>query len=538
MNGTRRLSVAVTLLVVVSVLSQVAAGAIGDVLGKGDRSGFSPGGMLLALDDNDLGRDLDVMAASGAKWVRVDFAWSWTEATRGTFNWSGLDRVVNAVHARNMRVLALPGYTPQWARPPGAVSDKTPPVNPADFATFVTAAVRRYAPTGVKTWEIWNEPNLGNFWAPKPDPLMYTALLKVAYTAVKTVDPTATVLSGGLSPGVDAPDGSQFSPFTFLERVYQAGGKGSFDAAAIHPYSFPARPMDASTAEWNTFFRLPLLRDVMVRYGDSAKQIWSTEMGAPTGTGSAAVSEAEQAAIVAEAYAAVDQWPWAGPMLWYSVRDAGTDPVDREQNFGLLRYDRAEKPAMGRFRTAMTAPPPPTSTTSPPPPTTSTTRATTTTQATASTAAPAATTVGPSAVTVNTGKAGTTGVSAMTADDNVRWSVTSTTASTRTTTWTLSFSGVPNAVSALSATWRASATRSCTRVVSAMDFVRNVWVTVDSRGTTTTESQVADKALAGTARDFVSGTTGPGEVRLRVKCTSKVASFREDIDLFRVSYRP
>ncbi len=35
-------------------------------------------------------------------------------------------------------------------------------------------AVKRYAPKGVKVWGVWNEPNLTNFWSPKPDPAAYT----------------------------------------------------------------------------------------------------------------------------------------------------------------------------------------------------------------------------------------------------------------------------------------------------------------------------------------------------------------------------
>ena len=49
-------------------------------------------------------------------------------------------------------------------------------------------------------------------------------LLKSAYPAVKAADPSATVVLGGLA-GND---------FQLLEGVYQAGGKGSFDAVGVH----------------------------------------------------------------------------------------------------------------------------------------------------------------------------------------------------------------------------------------------------------------------------------------------------------------
>jgi hypothetical protein len=331
--------------------------------GIGARAGFSPGGTIFNESDADLARSLDAMAATGAEWVRFDFPWASVEpnapvltllgvVTARTFHWSRVDRLVDAAHARGLKVIALPYITPSWARPAGT-TDKHPPNDIGLYASFVEAAVRRYAPKGVKVWEIWNEPNLSNFWSPKPDPARYTALLKAAAGAVRSVDPGATVILGGLSPATDASDGNQISPKTFLERVYAAGGRGSFDAVGMHPYSYPPRPLDRTTASWNTFHRLPLIRDLMVANGDSAKQIWSTEFGAPTGTSAQAVSEAEQSAMVVDSYNAIANWDWHGPLLWYSLRDDGTDLADREQSFGLLRRDYSVKPAFKTFDTVI-----------------------------------------------------------------------------------------------------------------------------------------------------------------------------------------
>ncbi|HUP68720.1 MAG TPA: cellulase family glycosylhydrolase [Acidimicrobiales bacterium] len=355
------------------------AGATSSALGE--RAGFSPGGPFIWSSDADLARDLDAMAATGARWVRVDFDWSSIEASPGSFNWGPTDRVVNQAQARGLRIIALPAYTPAWARPPGT-TDKYPPSQPSTFGAFVRAAVQRYSPSGVKTWEIWNEPNITGFWQPKPNAAAYTALLQAGASAVRGVDPSATVLSAGLSPATDAADGSQVSPITFLRQIYAANGGPSFDAVGIHPYSFPAMPMDPTTASWNTFYRLPLLRDVMVTNGDSAKQIWATEFGAPT-SGSGAVSESVQSQMVTEAYNAFTSWSWTGPLLWYSYRDQGTNALDREDNFGMVRRDFTPKAAAATFTALMTAPAPTTTTTVAPTTTTTVAPTTTTTAPTA-----------------------------------------------------------------------------------------------------------------------------------------------------------
>ena len=319
------------------------AGARAEDLSLGARVGFSNGAGLMWESDAELARDLDLMVASGARWVRLDFDWSGVEGTRGRYDWSNLDRVVTAVRSRGLEVLALPAYTPAWARPAGTTTHH-PPTDPAWFAAFAGAAAARYAPAGVRVWEVWNEPNIVNFWQPKPDVAAYVQLLKATSAALRAAAPGVTVLTGGLSPASDTADGSYVDPRTFVKRMYELGAASSFDGLAVHPYSFPALPSDTSTASWNTFQKMSTMRQTMVAYGDEAKKVWLTETGAPTG-GDSAVTEQRQAEIVTDTLQATAQLSWAGPVFFYAARDAGTDPNDREHNFGLVRRDFSPKPA-------------------------------------------------------------------------------------------------------------------------------------------------------------------------------------------------
>jgi hypothetical protein len=298
----------------------------------------------------DQQRDLDLMASTGAKWLRLDFPWPSVQPGPTTWNWGPFDSIVALAKARGFSIVGLPSYTPTWAKAPGAVG-AAPPATPATFAAFMTALVGRYGPQGIHTWEIWNEPNQAWTWSP-PDPAGYTRLLIAATTAVRLVDPSATVLTGGLAPAADLP-GQEVAPITFVQGIYANGGQGLFDAMAIHPYTYPYLPDDASTASWSPFYKLAAIHQVMVDHGDGAKQIWLTEFGAPTGTGTGAVADTRQADIVRDVFVAKAQYPWTGPLMWYSGRDNGTNLADREQNFGLWRHDFSAKPAADAFRTSI-----------------------------------------------------------------------------------------------------------------------------------------------------------------------------------------
>jgi hypothetical protein len=358
-------------------------------------AGFSPGATILWESDADLTKDLDAMASTGAKWIRVDVDWASAEGSPGVYSWGPTDRVFNAATARGLSIIGLIAYSPAWARPAGTNSHY-PPSDYATYARFAAAAATRYAPKGVHTWELWNEPNLGGFWSPAADVNGYTALLKAGYAAIKGVDPTSFVLSAGTAPATDG--GGNIAPLTFLKGMYAAGAKGSFDAVATHPYSYPVQPMD--NYSWNPFFNMPQLHDAMVANGDGAKQIWATEYGAPTGTSAKAQTEDGQATMMVNAYDAMGQWSWAGPLLWYSMRDYGTNLADPEQNFGMLKNDFTPKASLGVFTNLMGAAPPVTTTTTAAP-TTTTAKPTTTTAAptTTTTVAPTTTTVAPTTTT-------------------------------------------------------------------------------------------------------------------------------------------
>jgi hypothetical protein len=310
---------------------------------NGSNVGVSLYGNVLEWSPATLATEFARVKAMGATWVRVPMNWVSLEMHgKGRYEWWASDRVVDAARKEGLRILGVVSYTPAWARPAGTPATN-PPNDPDDYARFVAALADRYAPLGVHHWEIWNEPNVPFMWTPKPDPARYTTLLRKAFSAIKREDRRAVVLSAGLSPGWDAPDGSQMSPVTFLERMYRAGAKGSFHAVGYHPASFPYR--STYSASWNAFQQTPQLSAVMRAHGDAKKRIWATEIGFPTGRSSMAVSEQTQAKYLLEALRVWQASPYAGPAIVYSIRDFGTNPRNYDDNFGLVRYNGSPKPA-------------------------------------------------------------------------------------------------------------------------------------------------------------------------------------------------
>ncbi len=146
-----------------------------------------------------------------------------------------------AVHGVDLLPVVL--YAPAWARE-RAGNEASPPRDPADYTRFLAVLIQRYGPAGtywadhpevprrpVRRWQIWNEPHLAFQWDETPGDDWahdYGVLLKASKRAIRAADPGATIVLAGLAN----------RSFAYLNALYRRGKiRGSFDVAALHPYT-------------------------------------------------------------------------------------------------------------------------------------------------------------------------------------------------------------------------------------------------------------------------------------------------------------
>lgn len=332
------ITVATVLALLATTVFAISSPSAAQTTRVGDQAGFSPGAGINLLSSAAANAQMSLMATAGATRVRLDINWAQVEATPGTYDWSVPDKTIGAATANGLTVLGLLSYAPSWAFNPNAPAG-TPPMNVSRFADFAAAATARYGT--VTDWEIWNEPNLESFWGKAPDVGEYSQLLDAAASAIRATSPNANVLTGGLAPAADST--TTISPLTFITDLYSRGSGDSFDAVAIHPYSYPELPL--FNAPWNPFrIGMAEIHDVMVAEGDGAKLIWPTEFGAGTGTHPRAVSESDQRSMIVQALRCAAAQPWIGPIFIYNLSDPATGSIsDLEDNFGLRRANGSAK---------------------------------------------------------------------------------------------------------------------------------------------------------------------------------------------------
>lgn len=264
----------------------------------------------------------DVIAGSGAGWVREDFHWFWIEPQQGNFQWEYYDRMVDLLVGRGLHIIGVLGHPPGWATyepgdDPSGPSFYAP--DPQRFAEFAAQVVMRYRHRIVH-WEIWNEPDNPQFWLPHPDPIAYAELLSTVYPVISAVAPESNVLIGGLNP-FDS---------SFLQTIAEHGAWWAFDIINIHPYVDPATP------EAQGEIGMASIKSIeRVTSWAGGKPIWVTEYGwssLPTDRDPAGqASEEDQANYMVRA-AVLLRAAGVWRVLWYSIKD------EVHNGYGLMRF--------------------------------------------------------------------------------------------------------------------------------------------------------------------------------------------------------
>lgn len=153
---------------------------------------------------DDVLRSVAMLTELGAKYVRVSVQ----------VPQSFLDAVVGAATRHGLRVILLSAYAAQ-------------PVDLAAYARSTAQFQVRYAAAD-PVWEIWNEPNLPQYWNGPPDVSAYITVLAAASAALRAAGAT-DIWTGGTS-GVD------------LNWIFNLSARGAFrwaNGCAVHSYKPP-----------------------------------------------------------------------------------------------------------------------------------------------------------------------------------------------------------------------------------------------------------------------------------------------------------
>lgn len=337
--------------VLVLALAAAGAGAVPAVAQT-----VNPYGMNIhAPTGSDLATIMGRLQAAGIGWARIDMVWSSIETAPGVYDWSVYDALTASAKAHGVQLLAILEDTPAWATSGPAttgVPDGTAWVN------FCTQAATRYAGS-IQYWEMWNEPNLAQFWAGSMQQYI-DQLLVLGANAIHAANPSAKV--GG--PALAHLDSADW--YDWLDQVLKQAGS-SLDFVTHHCYDTSGNRAVTAKLDESTVFGgvpglwdvvTPSVREVLQDAGWFGKPFWLTE----TGWQSGGIGQAQQAAyytgMLGDWFTGNGGQSWLTRISFYEIED----PPGGGTTWGILDSGGSPKQAYTAYQgfiASRTGPPPP-----------------------------------------------------------------------------------------------------------------------------------------------------------------------------------
>ncbi len=294
------------------------------------------------VSDAQLVAEMDKAKDAGATTVQIVTSWRKLAPTaHRQYDWTYLDKAVSAAETRGLKLHLQLEKSPTWMDGScSSCSSFTPPRTEAalqQFNEFAYDVAARYG-TRAHRIEVWNEPNLADFWVASggPDPGEFAALQRAGYLGVKQANGDVRVTSGSIA---NADQG-------FLNEFYNAVGAYSdaaqnnkfFDELGMHPYSSCGYPNATALApdqphscalwagKWgpvdNNFGGYKKMRTIMEQRGDSSKKMYFGELGYQATHNDphwmAPIEDSTRADWLKKAYALAQGEEYISGLSWYS----------------------------------------------------------------------------------------------------------------------------------------------------------------------------------------------------------------------------
>jgi hypothetical protein len=259
--------------------------------------------------------EMEVLAAAGFRWARMDFDWNRIEREKGRYDFSAYDRLMAAMEKHKLRGLWILDYSNRhYDNNQSPSSDE----GRKAFAAYAAAAAAHFRGKGI-VWEMYNEPNIREFWRPKPDVKQYALLAMEVGRALRQSAP-GELYVGPATSTID---------LKFLEACFKSGLLEYWDAVSVHPY----RQTGPETAAPE----YAKLRKMIAQYAPAGKKvpILSGEWGYSAAWKN--FDEARQGKMAPREFL-INLSESIPISIWYDWHDDGRNRTDPEHYFGTVHF--------------------------------------------------------------------------------------------------------------------------------------------------------------------------------------------------------
>jgi len=200
---------------------------------------FSRYGMHLEASNGEYSEEdakafADLMRVVGIKTVRHGIKWQQLEMTKGVYDFDSR-KYITYLYSNNIDTIAIMAFG-NWhyshARDRGYLPVTKENIDA--YNNYIKAILLKYPK--IKACELWNEPDLDDFWKGDHLAVEYATLVKSAALAIREINPNITI-----NVCVSSSDGQSR---VYMENVFKQQVYPYVDAVSFHPYRTRYTPDD------------------------------------------------------------------------------------------------------------------------------------------------------------------------------------------------------------------------------------------------------------------------------------------------------
>ena len=309
-------------------------------------SSVNAGGLIFGVSahpENFYGSNeefIETLVKYNIKAVRFDYPWSQMEKNKGIFtplsDNNKTEYLINNAWRYNIKLMAILDYG-------NNIYGIDKPQDGYQIGKFSAYCgwVAKHLNHKVEIFEIWNEWTSKNFDKDNinASAANYVNLVGECSSEIRKINRNVIIIAGSYNPmnGVDKSWGRELVKLGIMKYI---------DGISIHPYAY----YDKNITSPDSLIKIiEQTRYELNKINGEENDIYITEIGFPSRFREGMTDE-KISFYFSEMYNLINMKPFIKSFIWYDFIDDGVDSNDKEQNFGILKYNLQPKPIAQKFK--------------------------------------------------------------------------------------------------------------------------------------------------------------------------------------------
>ena len=264
-------------------------------------------------------------------YVRTGIPWGCVEKSPGVYDWNEYDKLISTLKTYNIKPMIVIGFNNSIYGASNVFTGISTSLQREAFTRFAEKLLARYKNQDI-VWEIWNEPNIGEFWKPSPNSKDYALMAKYMLNILRKNFPSEIIIA----PALAMPNRGEF-----ISVCQKYGVFNMTDGVSMHFYK-----SDGNTVVMPEWINIPEISSYITkniesnRFDNKKIPLIASELGYSTSW--QGITDDIQG-IYLQRELIINRANQIPISIIHTLMDLSNNRSDDESNFGLIKSNFSPK---------------------------------------------------------------------------------------------------------------------------------------------------------------------------------------------------